>query len=68
MTFVPLHLLHHHIKVHEQELANHAESHFIDLEHPSFADHTTMRQRMETFKSMYMDLKMAFKHFVEEWM
>ncbi len=63
-----LQLLRHQITAHENWLANHAETHFVAIDHQSFADHTVMRQNAETFKKLYTELKADFKRFVSDWM
>lgn len=56
------------IKKHEQQLAHYAEEHPVAIHHVHFDDHTDLRERMETQKSIYTDLKNNFFRFMSDTM
>lgn len=63
-----LDILEHDITLHQQELVQFAKDHPIALDHVMFADHTAMRDRMDTYKKIYADMKSDFQDFVAEWL
>lgn len=58
--------LRHQSKAHEQWLSKYAEAHQTAIDHVHFADHATMRDNVDTFRKLYVDLKAEFKRFLEE--
>jgi hypothetical protein len=63
-----LDILEHDITLHQQELVQFAKDHPIALDHVMFTDHTAMRDRMDTYKKIYADMKKDFQDFVAEWL
>lgn len=61
-------LLKHDIREHENWLSKFAAQHPVAIEHVAFADHASLRDRIVTTKSIYVDLKTEFKHFLTQWM
>jgi hypothetical protein len=61
-------VLRHDIKQHENMLEKEAKDHPIAIDHKHFADHTDLRDRMETFDKLYMELKGEFHRWVAKWM
>jgi hypothetical protein len=61
-----LEMLTHEVKAHEQWLTDYAVMNPVAIDHQYFADHDDLRDNMETFKNIYMDLKSEFKRFAEE--
>jgi hypothetical protein len=47
-------------------LSKYAEAHQTAIDHVHFADHATMRDNVDTFRKLYVDLKAEFKRFLEE--
>ncbi|MBR9920963.1 MAG: hypothetical protein GYB31_08995 [Bacteroidetes bacterium] len=60
--------LKHDIKIQEQGIANFAKDHPVAIDHVHFHDHDGMRDRMETFRKIYMELKVDFYAFVRKYM
>lgn len=60
--------LKHRVKKHEQYLASYAEDHPIAVDHAYFTDHTQLREDMDRFRELYMELKVAFNRFAVRWM
>ena len=63
-----LDILEHDITLHQQELVQFAKDHPIALDHVLFSDHTDMRDRMDTYKKIYAEMKSDFQDFVAEWL
>lgn len=63
-----LDILEHDITLHQQELVQFAKDHPIALDHVMFTDHTAMRDRMDTYKKIYAEMKSDFQDFVAEWL
>lgn len=55
-------------KDHDKFLANQAKDHPIAIDHVLFADHTKLRDEVETFEKIYRDLKNEFMTFLRKWM
>lgn len=55
-------------KDHDKFLANQAKDHPIAIDHVLFADHTKLRDEVETFEKIYIDLKKEFMTFLRKWM
>lgn len=53
---------------HDKFLANQAKSHPIAIDHVLFADHTKLRDEVETFEKIYAELKSEFMTFLAKWM
>ena len=60
--------LQHDINAYEHRLTLHAEANRESTEELFFKDHTELRERMESFRSIYTDLKKRFLQFMERWM
>lgn len=58
----------HLINEHEQWLSKFAKEKPIAIEHVNFADHIVLRDKAETFKKLYLELKNDFLRFVGMWM
>lgn len=54
----------HDISTHEQELSTFAEEHVIAIDHQHFGDHTKHRERMDTQRKIYHELKQNFFAFL----
>jgi len=54
------------IKLHEQHIASYAQENPIAIDHVHFEDHTQLRNRMETQRSIYGDLKDKYYRFLSE--
>jgi hypothetical protein len=52
------------IKKHEQHLADYAQEHPVAINHVHFDDHDLLRDRMETQRSIYQDLKTKYFRFL----
>lgn len=52
------------IKKHEQHLADYAQEHPVAVNHVHFDDHSQLRDRMETQRSIYHDLKTKYFRFL----
>ena len=52
------------IKKHEQHLADYAQEHPVAINHVHFDDHGQLRDRMETQRSIYQDLKTKYFKFL----
>lgn len=52
------------IKKHEQHLADYAQEHPVAVNHVHFDDHSQLRDRMETQRSIYHDLKTKYFKFL----
>jgi hypothetical protein len=53
---------------HDKFLANQAKEHPIAIDHVLFADHTKLRDEVETFEKIYKELKSEFIDFLRKWM
>lgn len=53
---------------HDKFLANQAKEHPIAIDHVLFADHTKLRDEVETFEKIYKELKAEFMDFLRKWM
>lgn len=52
------------IKKHEQHLADYAQEHPVAVNHVHFDDHSQLRDRMETQRNIYHDLKTKYFRFL----
>ena len=55
-------------KDHDKFLANQAKDHPIAIDHVLFADHTKLRDEMETYDKIYRELKTEYLSFLRKWM
>ena len=60
--------LRHDINSHEHELVKFVEEHPIALDHVHFKDHTAFRDKVETQRNLYAELKTEFLRFLTETM
>ena len=60
--------LKHDINAKESNLSQYALTHPIAIDHVYFQDHTGLRDRMESFYTIYSDLKKEFLEFLRSWM
>ena len=60
--------LRHDINSHEHELVKFVEEHHIALDHVHFKDHTAFRDKVETQRKLYAELKTEFLRFLTETM
>ena len=58
----------HEVKEHEHWLSSYAEQHPVAIDHRYFEDHGILRDKMDTFKTLYKGLKSDFIRFVDHWM
>ena len=56
------------IKSHEKFLATFSAEHPVAIDHKLFSDHKEMREKTDTFRKLYNDLKKEFNHFLSVWM
>ena len=54
------------VKLHEQHIANYAQDHPIAINHVHFDDHTQLRDRMETQRQIYGELKGKYYRFLAD--
>ncbi|MBK7409893.1 MAG: hypothetical protein IPJ40_18700 [Saprospirales bacterium] len=59
--------LKHDIRMHEQYLTEVAEANPTAADQPKFQDHGNLRERMETFRKIYLDLKTEFFQYAAKW-
>ena len=59
-----LDILKHDIKIHDQWLARFAAQHPVAIDHYVFADHNDLRDKANSFKKIYTELKGEFIQFV----
>ena len=57
-------ILKHDINSHEHKLSEYAETHPIAIEHVHFKDHSDLRDRMERFYKIWIELKEEFYAFL----
>lgn len=60
--------LRHDVKAHGSALEREAKEHPVAIDHKYFTDHSELRDRMETFEKIYMELKNDFYRWVSKWM
>lgn len=60
--------LNHEVKVHENFLSSFAAEYPIAIDHQLFADHKVMREKMDTFRKLYTELKKEYNEFSAIWM
>ncbi len=61
-------ILLHDVNQHEHGLAAYAEEHPVAIDHKHFDDHAELRDRMDTFRKLFTELKKEFYRFVAKWM
>ena len=61
-------ILNHDINRRQQALVEFAKDHPIALDHIHFQDHEDMRNRMETFRKIYGELKNDFLAFIRKYL
>ena len=62
-------ILGHDIKVKEHELVEFAQSHNqIAINHTRFQDHSSLKDRVDTFFKLFKDMKNDFQGFSSKWM
>lgn len=54
------------VKLHEQHIATYAEEHPVAINHVHFEDHSQIRERMETQRDIYGELKTKYYRFLSE--
>lgn len=52
------------VKTHEKVIANYAEDHPVAIDRVHFDDHTNLRERMDTQRKIYGELKMEYFSFL----
>jgi hypothetical protein len=52
----------HRIKRHQAFIAEYAQNHPIAIDHVHFTDHTKLREDMENFRKLYLEMKKGFIH------
>ena len=57
----------HDIRMHQQYLIGVAEASPTTADQPKFQDHGDLRERMETFRKIYLDLKADFFRYAAKW-
>ncbi len=60
--------LKHDINKHERRISNFAQENLDTIENTHFLDHTGLRDHMESFRSIYGELKKGFYAFMAKWM
>jgi len=58
----------HDINAHEHELSDFAQEHPIALDHVHFDDHTSLRSKMESQRTIYADFKQQYFRYLTETM
>lgn len=53
---------------HEKFLVNYAKDNPVAIDHVFFADHTKLRDEVETFDKIFSELKKEFLAFVSKWL
>jgi len=59
--------LRHEVKAHEKELEKEAKDNPVAVDHRHFTDHSGLRDRVEIFEKIYMELKSDFYRWVAKW-
>ncbi|MBK8700968.1 MAG: hypothetical protein IPN29_16095 [Saprospiraceae bacterium] len=59
-------ILKHDVRKHESQLVKYAQDHPVAIEHVHFKDHGDLRERMETQRKIYADLKNEFYAFLSK--
>ena len=60
--------LKHNINGHENSLATYAKENQVAIDHVHFKDHGGLREEMNTFRTIYNELKDNFYKFVVTWL
>jgi hypothetical protein len=60
--------LNHDINVHEDKLQQFIEEHPVAIDHVRFNDQATLRDKMDTNRKLYADLKTEYFKFMAKWM
>jgi hypothetical protein len=58
----------HEIKQAENQIEKFAKDHPIAIDHVHFNYHTQLAEQMETYRSLYMEMKQEFMKFLVKWM
>lgn len=58
----------HDIHAHEATLAKYAKEKPVAVDHVLFEDHEPLRDRMETARKIFADLKIEFNRYLAKWM
>ncbi len=59
-------ILKHDVRKHESQLVKYAQDHPVAIDHVHFNDHGDLRDRMETQRKIYSDLKSEFYSFLSK--
>lgn len=57
----------HNIRMHEKYLTEKAGAQPSQTDQPTFKDHSDIRERMEIFRKIYVDLKTEFFRYAAKW-
>jgi len=60
--------LKHDINIHEDKLQQFIEEHPVAIEHVRFNDQAILRDKMDTNRKLYHDLKTEYFKFMSKWM
>ncbi len=60
--------LSHDIKAHESILARYAQEHPTAIDHVHFHDHSSLREEVDTFRDLFVEMKRKFLRFCAEWL
>jgi len=63
-----LDILNHHVNEHEQWLSKYAKENPVAIDKKLFADHIEINDKVESFKTIYAELKKEFNKFVATWL
>lgn len=58
----------HEITINEDRLQEFVEGHPVAIDHVHFADHKSLRDQMNTFRKIYVDLKNEYFKFLSKYM
>jgi 3-deoxy-D-arabino-heptulosonate 7-phosphate (DAHP) synthase len=59
--------LKHEVRMHEQYLVQLAAANPTSVDQPKVQDHVELRERMETFRKLYLELKNEFFQYAAKW-
>ena len=59
--------LKHEVRMHEQYLVQLAEANPTSIDQTKVQDHVALRERMETFRKLYLELKNEFFQYAAKW-
>lgn len=63
-----INILRNSIKKHEHGLAGFAQEHPIAVDHVHFKDHSEIREKMDRFRELYLEMKNEFNRFAVKWL